>query len=140
MEGGSGNLKDVSRRISALTNTVNSVMKVKDENKATVKEAALIAGVATQERIANATEEQTKIQKGTLQIAKEKMRKMLPFNKSKNQIKFDKTIPDVEVQTIPLSLVERLNRLKGVGGEKGVEKELEEIERKPVAEPILVNV
>lgn len=139
MEGGSGNLKEVSRRISALTNTVNSVMKVKDENRATVKEAALIAGVATQERIANATEEQTKIQKGTLQIAKDKMRKMLPTFKSKKDREFDKSLPDAETQTIPLSLIERLNRLKGVGLEKGVKEELKELERKP-AIPVLVDV
>ena len=115
-------------------------MKVKDENRSSVKEAALIAGVATQERIATATEEQTKIQKGTLQIARDKMRQMLPTFKSKKDREFDKKIPDVESELVPLSLIERLNRLKGAGVEKGVKEELTELERKKSAVPVLVNV
>lgn len=128
MEGGSGNMKEVSRRVSALTTTVNSVMKVKDENRATVKETALMAGVATGERMAEAAEESNK-------ISLKKLRKMLPsmpFRNKQKQTKFERSLPDVETKgLVSRDMLERFDALEiervAEGG--GVGAELARLER-----------
>lgn len=61
-EGGTGNIKEVSKKLTALTQTIEKVMVVKAENRSKAKESALIAGVATQQRIADTQEKNTETQ------------------------------------------------------------------------------
>jgi hypothetical protein len=128
-EGGGGNMKELARRITAHSDTVDALMKVKDEQRSKVSDASVIANIATQARIADAHEESVKINKGMMSIAGNKLNSMKKSvfggrnTKQKKNVYDNKNnplyIPDVETDLLDREfkqneLIKRLQILKDI--------------------------
>jgi len=133
-EGGTGNIKEVSKKLTALTQTIEKVMVVKAENRSKAKESALIAGVATQQRIADTQEKNTETQQiiagaqqeqttfaqrmaaastGALKIAKGKFRESKKDKAEKKKVAvFESSLPSIDGM-MPMSVVSRFQNLLG---------------------------
>ena len=133
-EGGTGNIKEVSKKLTALTQTIEKAMVVKAENRSKVKESALIAGVATQQRIADTQEKNTETQQiiagtqekqmtftqrmataatGTFKLAKGKSRESKQEKAEKKKLAvFESSLPSTQGM-MSMSVTKRFKNLLG---------------------------